>query len=213
MKRIVLYALFAMALLACATSFAEETADGWVSLFDGKTLEGWKAGGKQGSFRVRDGTIVAHGQPRSDLFLVGPVSKGEIKNFEFKADVMTTPGSNSGIFFHVRYQPDPLHYEGMEVQINNSHRDEKRTGSLYAIQNILEAPAEDDEWFTIHIVVRDAQVVINVNDKTLVDWRQPEGYVHPKYPERKLSRGTIALQAHDPKSVVLFRNLMIKPLP
>ena len=46
--------------------------DGWVSLFDGKTLNGWKASDAPGTFSVKDGRIVVHG-PRSHLFYDGPV--------------------------------------------------------------------------------------------------------------------------------------------
>src|ERR1043166_542102 len=78
---------------------AEGSEDGWFSLFDGKSLDGWKANENTGTFSVVDGDIVAHG-PRSHLFYVGPVSNHDFKNFEFKAEVMTKPSSNSGIYFH-----------------------------------------------------------------------------------------------------------------
>ena len=55
-------------------------------------------------------------------------------------------------------------------------------------------------------------VIVKVNDKVVVDFTEPEGQDIPKMPGRKLSSGTFAFQAHDPISVVYFRNVMVKPL-
>src|SRR6188508_2285729 len=77
--------------------------DGWVSLFDGKTLDGWKASEHPSTFSVKDGQIVVFGD-RAHLFYDGSVNAHAFKNFELKMQVMTTPGSNSGIFIHTAYQ-------------------------------------------------------------------------------------------------------------
>ncbi len=185
---------------------------GWHSLFDGETLDGWEASENKDTFSVRDGVIVAAG-PRSHLFYIGPVENANFKNFEFKADVMTEPGSNAGIYFHTEYQETGWPSKGYEVQINNTHKDWRKTGSLYAVQDVRESPAKDNEWFTEHIIVRDKRIIIKVNGKTAVDWTEPEGFSIQKQPGRKLSSGTFALQGHDPKSVVYFKNIMVKPLP
>ena len=68
----------------------EKDKDGFVSLFDGKSLEGWKVNESPDSFSVKDGAIVAHG-PRAHLFYDGRVQDHNFKNFHFKADVMTNP--------------------------------------------------------------------------------------------------------------------------
>jgi len=186
-------------------------ASGWHSLFDGETLDGWKASENKDTFSVRDGMIVAAG-PRSHLFYVGPVENAHFKNFEFKADVMTEPGSNGGIYFHTEYQEEGWPNKGYEVQINNTHKDWRKTGSLYAAQDVRESLAKDNQWFTEHIIVRDKRIIIKVNGKTAVDWTEPEGFSLDKQPGRKLSSGTFALQGHDPKSVVYFKNIMVKPV-
>jgi hypothetical protein len=185
---------------------------GWKSLFDGKTLDGWKASENKNTFSVRNGMIVASG-PRSHLFYVGPVQDANFKNFELKADVMTEPGSNSGIYFHTEYQETGWPNKGYEVQINNTHSDWRKTGSLYAVKDVNESPAKDKEWFTEHIIVQNKHVVVKVNGKTTVDWTEPEDFKLENQPGRKLSSGTFALQGHDPKSVVYFKNIMVKPLP
>jgi hypothetical protein len=184
---------------------------GWQNLFDGKTLDGWKASENKNTFSVRDGMIVAVG-PRSHLFYVGPIQNANFKNFELKADVMTKPGSNSGIYFHTEYQETGWPSKGYEAQVNNTHSDWRKTGSLYAVKDVNESPAKDNEWFTEHIIVRDKRITIKVNGKTTVDWTEPEDFTLEGQPGRKLSSGTFALQGHDPKSVVYFKNIMVKPV-
>src|SRR5580698_2415694 len=66
-----------------ADSTAEPSADGWYSLFDGKSLDGWKINENPDTFSVRDGEIVVNG-PRAHLFYEGAVKDHEFKNFEFK---------------------------------------------------------------------------------------------------------------------------------
>jgi len=141
------------------------------------------------------------------------VHEHNFKNFEFRADVMTTPGSNSGIYFHTEYQQDGWPKNGYESQINNSHSDWKRTSGLYDVVNIKEAPAKDNEWFTQHIIVQGKHIIVQTNGKTIVDYTEPENVVRKDWPGRKLSSGTFALQGHDPKSIVYYKNIFVKPLP
>jgi len=188
-------------------------ADDWISLFDGKSLDGWKFSDKEGTFSVEDGKIVVHG-PRSHLYYVGPVRNHNFKNFEFKADVMTMPGSNSGIYFHTAYQEQGWPDKGFEVQVNNSHTDWKRTAGLYDIKDVREVPAADNEWFTERILVEGKRIRTYVNDKLIVDYTEPANVTPPKeHPGRVLSSGTFALQGHDPKSKVFYKNILVKPLP
>ena len=185
---------------------------GWQSLFDGKTLNGWKASENKGTFTVRDGMIVVHGN-RSHLFYVGPVVDANFTNFEFKADVMTEPGSNSGMYIHTTYQETDWPKKGYEVQVNNTHSDWKKTGSLYDVENVRQPPSKDNEWFTQHIIVRGKRIIVKVNGITVVDWTEPENFLSEGWPGRRLSSGTFALQGHDPKSIVYYKNIMVKVLP
>lgn len=204
-------ALAAALLAGCARGGAGAEA-GWVSLFDGKTLDGWKASENPKSVWVEDGKIVTHG-PRAHLFYVGPVRNHDFKDFEFKAEVMTKSNSNAGIYFHTAYQETGWPDKGFEAQVNNSYaKDPRKTGSLYAVEDVTEAPARDDEWFEYHIIVTGKRIQIKVSGKTAVDWTEPEGYRHKNFPARKLSSGTFALQSHDPGSTVYFRNLRVRPL-
>ena len=203
----------AASLSIAGATLAAQQKDGWVSLFDGKTLDGWKVGENAASFSVADGAIVVNG-PRAHLYYVGPVANHDFKNFEFKADVMTTPGSNSGIYFHTAYQEGGWPSKGYEVQVNNSHTDPKRTAGLYAIKDNMDAPARDGEWFTMHITVKGKHVTTAVNGKTIVDYTEPDAVERPAdMKARLISSGTFAIQGHDPKSKVFVKNIMVRPLP
>ena len=204
MKRIT---LFSAAIILAAVFSAMNTvpsSDEWIKLFDGKTLKGWKVGENASTFTVADGAIVVFGN-RAHLFYDGPVKEHNFKNFEFKAKVMTMPGANSGMYIHTKYQETGWPEVGYEIQVNNSHTDWRRTGSVYAIQDVKEAPAKDNEWFTQHIIVQGKKITVKVNDKVINEYTEGEN--------GRLSSGTVALQGHDPKSKLLYKDIMVKPLP
>jgi hypothetical protein len=186
--------------------------NGWISLFDG-TLNNWKVGKNAATFSIEDGCIKVNG-PVAHLYYDGPVKKHIFRNFEFRAEVKTLPGSNSGIYFHTSYQEAGWPDRGYEVQVNNSHTDWRRTGSLYDIVDISETYAKDNEWYTEYIKVEGKHVIIKVNDKVVVDYTEPcDVKREDNHPLRLITGGTFALQGHDPKSIVYYRNIMVKPLP
>ena len=212
-------ALLALATFSALAGPVRADEDRWVSLFDGKTLAGWK-GATEGpsSFRVIDGTIACDG-PRSHLFYVGPDGQAAFESFELSVEVRTRPGANSGVYFHTAYQEKDWPSQGFEVQVNNSQKQHgdylemKMTGSLYGIRNLYKAVAKDDEWFTMNVLVRRPRVQVRVNDALVVDWIEPSGALPAGAPElNRLGRGTFALQCHDPESQVFYRNLRVRPL-
>jgi hypothetical protein len=206
----------AMLLLATGCSGVQGIAqsdDGWISLFDGRTLDGWRASENPATFRVENGVIVVHG-PRAHLFYDGPVANHNFRNFEWKADVLTFPQANSGMYFHTEFQETGWPAKGYEVQVNNSHSDPRRTGSLYAIDDVNEMLVPDGEWFTQHVIVEGKRVRVLVNGRQVVDYTEPTAAQRPNdMAGRLLSSGTVALQGHDPNSQVHYRNIMIRPLP
>jgi len=214
-KLILTLTVWYVLLPSCQVAPGQDTTgkeEGWISLFDGKTLNGWKASENKDTFSVRDGMIVVDG-PRSHLFYVGPVEKADFKNFEIKAEIMTKPGANSGIYFHTEYQEEGWPDKGYEVQVNNTHSDWRKTGSLYGIKDVRGSSAKDDKWFTERIIVQGKRIIIKVNGETTVDYTEPENIAYTRFPGRKIARGTFALQGHDPKSVIYYKNIMVKPLP
>ncbi|PAY17776.1 glycosyl hydrolase [Rhodopirellula sp. SM50] len=211
-------AVAAACIAGTSTAPAEtpSSEDGFVKVFDGESMEGWKlAEENTDAWQVEDGKLVCRGE-RCHAFYVGPLAP--MKDFHFKAEVMTTPGSNAGIYFHTKYQPTGWPKYGYECQVNVSHKDPKKTSSLYAVENVsaedLAANGiKDNQWYTQEIIVTGRRIQLIVNGKTLVDYTEPEHKdAFDKNFERRLGEGTIALQAHDPKSVCYFRNLRVKPL-
>ena len=209
MKKTACLAIFLS--LAAVTSIHAGEEDGWVTIFDGKTFKGWKASENKDSWKIEDGAFVCHG-PRSHLFYVG--DEKPFVNFEFQADVMTTPGSNSGIYFHTRYQDTGWPTYGYETQVNISHSDSIKSGSLYGVVKVTDPSAKDNEYWTQHITVNGRHVIVKINDKVVVDYEEPEGKDATSTDfERRLGSGTFALQAHDPKSKAYFKNIKVRRLP
>ena len=198
-----------VAFSAVFTAHAEE--EGFTQLFDGKTLTNWKkATENPDAWKVEDGMLVCAGE-RCHLFYSGPLAP--FKNFHFKADVKTTPGSNAGIYFHTKYQETGWPKFGYECQVNITHKDPKKTSSLYGVENIADPGLKDNQWYTQEIIVKDRNIKLIVNGKVMVDYTEPENKpAFDKNFERRLGEGTFGLQAHDPKSVVYFKNLRVKPL-
>jgi hypothetical protein len=138
-------------LFPCLIRTGEKDKEGFTSLFDGKSFKNWKASENKETWKIKDSAFVCRGE-RSHLFYVG--DQAPFVNFEFKCEVMTKPGSNAGIYFHSKYQEKGWPKYGYECQVNNTHRDPKKTGSLYAVVNVDKAPAKDNKWFEQHIIVR-----------------------------------------------------------
>ena len=184
-------------LLALLLALPLAAADkGWIPMFDGKTLNGWKANEHPENWTVVDGAIQGKGG-RSHLFWM----KQECTDCEFKADVKLNHGGNSGMYFRAEFGEGWP--KGYEAQVNNSHTDPVRTGSLYNFAKVFEQLVPDDTWWTQHIIAQGNHIVIKVNGKTVVD------YVDNK---NTFQKGYLALQQHDPGSVVQYKNLMFKPL-
>lgn len=220
MKTLMLTLSFCLAILA-----PSRAADGWIPMLNGDSLDGWKsntatedtAASLKDVFTVRNGELVVRGG-RAHLFYLGKDGKAAFRNFEFKARVKTTPGSNSGIYFHTRYQDKGWPSAGYECQVNATHTDVKKTGGLYAVADVLnKAPHADDEWFDYEIRVEGRHIVVKINGKVTTDWTEPADWNPEKslnnMPGRKLGEGTIAIQAHDPKSTIHYKEMFIRPLP
>jgi hypothetical protein len=234
----------ALGLLLTIGRSAAQTPDpesGFVSLFDGATLAGWKVGDNANTFSVRDGMIVMEYVPTNQgpahLFYFGEFNNHQFKNFDFRADVMTFPGANSGIYFHTEYQEANWPNHGIECQIDNSHSDWRRTGSLWGIRNIswgpeapsadnkeivtilAEPPVTDNKWYTQEFIYQDGMVTVKLDGKTMFDFKIPEADVEHKLPTGMtwLPQGAFALQGHPPMpghiSKAYFKNIRVKILP
>jgi len=185
----------------------------WISLFDGKSTAGWEPNEKPESFSVENGELKFKGG-MAHLFCVKE-GFADLKNFEFRAQVKTLPGANSGIFFHTENRGPGSLKKGYEAQINTSFtKDPRKTGSLVDVKDLAESPVRDNEWFEYHLIVNGKQIVVKLDGKTVVDYAEETKPIRKKgREERVLSHGAIALQAHDPESVTYFKKIEIKKLP
>ena len=180
-----------------------------MSIFDGESLDGWKISEENpDTFKVDEGkgVIIANGK-RAHLFYDGPVGEHNFTNFEWKADVMTWPNSNSGMYIHTKYQPSGWPGAGYEIQVNNTYtKDPKKTASVYNQRNITEQLVDDNKWFTQHIIVEGKNITVLVNGTVVNEWTEGED-------QNKLTGGTVALQGHDPGSEVHYKNIKVRILP
>jgi hypothetical protein len=183
--------VFSISLLSAAAD------DGWISMFDGKTLSGWKANEHPDSWSAKDGEIVGDGEA-SHLFWL----KRKCKDCEFKADVKISDGGNSGMYFRTAFGPG--FPKGYEAQVNSSHKDPVRTGSLYNFVPVYEKLVPPDTWYNEHIIARGNHIIIEIHGKKTVDYTDTKN---------TFTEGYLALQQHNKGSVVHFKNLMMKPLP
>lgn len=221
MKRLLLV-LVPLCLFGAPVVTAQDA--GWVSLFDGRTLNGWQPSENPQSFQIEDGAIVTRG-PRSHLFYVGDVANHDFRNVEFEAEVRTTPGSNGGIYVHTKVQGPGFPAAGYELQVINSNPplpaaspnayvEHKMTGSIYAVRNTATTVVKDNEWFRYRIRVVGKTIQTYINDVLTCEYTEPDSPFRPSdKQQRLLGSGTFAIQAHDPASVVYFRALRVRVLP
>jgi hypothetical protein len=212
---------------------------GFVQLFNGKDLTGWKLpdNPNPGAFkeitkkehdgkvmeydgvlkkdgkvvplwRVEDGLLIGSG-PSSHLFS----ERGDYQNFIFRVEAQINDHGNSGQYSRTQFGPG--FPKGYEAQINSTHGDKIRTGSLYPSFRqlsddekkkilVFDQLHKPDEWFTQEVTFIGNHITIKVNGKTTVDYTD-EKNTFPK--------GHFALQGHDPGTVVKFRKIEVKELP
>lgn len=184
----------------------------WIELFNGENLDGWKISENPESFQVVDGQLKVDG-PRGHAFYDGPVGNHDFDNFELMVEVKTMPKANSGIFIHTEYQEDGWPNVGYEIQVNQSHSDWRKTGSVYSFQDVRDVFVEDGEWYTQHIIVEGSKITVKINGETINEYDESLDKKRGlDLGSKKLSSGTIALQAHDPESVIYYRSVKIKLL-
>ena len=211
MKRYFLFGLTAGGVLIAACALrAAEVEPGFTLLCDGTTFNGWKSSTDHpNTYKIEDGAFVARGET-AHLYYVG--DQGPFTNFDLKVDVMTEPGANGGIYFHTQYQEKGFPKYGFECQVDNTHSDWKKTGSLYDVVNIAKSPAQDNKWWTEEVIVQGNKITVKVDGQIVLEYTEPKGAQPGSNYTRKLAFGTFALQAHDPKSIVRYKNIRVKKM-
>lgn len=205
MKRflpIALLLLTALFVFLPAAQADDKKADGWVAVFNGKDLDGWKIGyGGKGTkdnstWKVVDGVIVSEGEV-SHLFS----PRDDYHNFEAKAEIMISDKGNSGFYFRTALGPG--FPKGYEAQVNATHGDPVRTGSIYGHVMIFKQLHKPDEWFSYHLKVVGNRIAVTVNGDLLYEYVDPAS---------TYKTGHFAFQQHNLGSVVKIRKLEVKEL-
>lgn len=197
-----------VALLIVSLSTVQLVADEgkWVSLFDGKTMEGWEKVGKpESKWEVREGALQGSGPASMLVSTAGPY-----KNFRYRAEIKINDGGNSGLYFRTTRKPSFT--DGYEAQIDSTHRDPIRTGSLYGLCHVYERLVEPNTWFTYEIEVRDdiwrgkpiTRIKVTVNGNELYEYLDFA---------LTFKQGHFAFQQHDPGSKVSIRKVEVLELP
>lgn len=198
------FATVALTLIFSTYSQAQDTQ--WVSLFDGKTLDGWDKVGKEDSkWEVKDGALAGSGAASMLVY-----TKKSFKNFRYRAEVKINDKGNSGLYF--RATRNPTFSDGYEAQIDSTHTDPIRTGSLYGMCHVYQQLVPPDTWFQYDIEVQDViwrkkpvtRMKITINGKELFEYQDFE---------LKFKDGYFAFQQHDPGSQVSIRKVEVMVLP
>lgn len=196
-----IFTVSAWMVLFCATQLCAADAE-WVSLFDGKTLEGWeKVGNGKSVWEVKDGAI--HGSGAASMLVS---TKGPYKDFRFRAEIKINDGGNSGLYFRTTRKPG--FSDGYEAQIDSTHSDPIRTGSLYGMCHVYQQHVKPDTWFTYDIEVRDNVWRGRKNTRIKITIDDNELYEHLDF-ERTFKEGHFAFQQHDPGSKVSIRKVEV----
>ncbi len=198
------------AIAVCLSSFAIAQGNDakeaeWVSLFNGESLEGWeKVGGEKSVWEVKDGAINGSGDASMLVNTSGPY-----KNFRYRCEIKINDGGNSGLYF--RTTPRPGFTDGYEAQIDSTHSDPIRTGSIYGMCHVYQRLVEPDTWFVYEIEVRDdiwrgremTRIKITVDGIELYEYLDFD---------KTFGEGHFAFQQHDPKSTVDIRKVEVMRL-
>jgi hypothetical protein len=197
--------LIVFSLFAGNAPAAEPEKENFIPLFDGKSLEGWEKVGNEASlWEVKEGAICGSG-PASMLVC----TQGPYKNFRYRAEIKINDGGNSGMYF--RTTRKPVFSDGYEAQIDSTHKDPIRTGSIYNFCHVYKRLVEPDMWFKYELQVRDdvwrgkpvTKIKVTVNGDELYE-----------YHDFALSwkDGYFAFQQHDPGSKVAIRKVEVMVL-
>ncbi len=202
--------------LGALAADARPREDGFIKLFDGKTLDGWQ--GSVDGYRVVDGAIECIPEKGGNLF-----TDKEYGDFVLRFEFLLTPGANNGLGIRAPLKGDAA-YQGMELQILDNRAPKwanlkpyQYHGSVYGV-----APAKRGhqkpvgEWNEQEVVCKGSKVKVKLNGTTILETDiakaleqgTPDGKEHPGL---KRKSGHIGFLGHG--SQVGFRNIRIKPLP
>ena len=177
---------------------AREASDGWILLFDGKSLNGWQARptserNATGDWKVENGALACGGTAPSWLATDASFSDYTLK-LQFRGDAKV----NSGVFLRSRKEGQP-HITGYELQIWDYQPAGFNTGSLVGAVKAPEVRIKPNEWNDYEITANGDHFVIVLNGKTLLDTR-----------DSKHASGVVGFQCQR-DNPIQFRNIKLRP--
>jgi len=183
----------------------QERADGFVSLFDGKTLDGWWGlGDNKNGFQVKEGAIEWAGLGGKALY-----TRDRYDNFILRLEWKINKGGNSGIYLRAP-RANRQSKIGMEFQLQGDHGTpvtNQTTGSIYVVVPPREnAIKPEGEWNSVEITLDGPKMKAVLNGVLIQDFNLDEN----NELRTRLRRGFIGLQDH--ASYAAFRNIRIKKL-
>ncbi len=202
----------ALAALGAPAAFPEQ-------LFNGKDLTGWEliSRGDKPSFVIENGILHTTGTEGDAVFVGHKIGHATIH----VVYTMSNEKGNSGVFIRIPVIPkseDTAINQGIEVQIDNRDNDYHCTGVLYSMTKALARPYKaPGEWNTMDITIDGQRTIVKVNGVLVTDYDGQSPVppkMHPWEPDRhpRPDEGYIALQAHDPSSVISFKEVSVEPL-
>jgi hypothetical protein len=205
----------AAALLALSSSCTQE--EPWKPLFAGGDLSGWEHVGP-GEFSVEEGNLVTHGG--MGLLYYGGEKLGNcVVRIVYKRG--ESERGNAGVFIRIPEAPkDPWYavHHGYEVQIEDEGDEFHRTGAIYSMSRADTFPPSEDGWNTMEITLDGQRTTVAVNGTVVNDFDPATAQI----PERKRyyepqrgprpDEGYVGLQNHDEDSVLLFKEVSVRPL-
>ena len=218
-KHVMRYRWAAVVMMLGAIAAPVQAQSGWVTILDAKSFKDWKVAPESPSSRVEETATVKRvvaGDSLHDgrwtfkegvLHGEGGVShifspRGDYENFSYRAEIKIKDKGNSGQYFRTTFGNG--FPNGYEAQVNSTHTDPVRSGSLYGFVKVLDMLVPPDTWFTQEVTAVGNHIVIKVNGKTTVD------YIDTKNTHTK---GHFAFQQHNLGSEVWIRNVRVKELP
>src|SRR5436190_10871904 len=202
--------------LSSLPALSAEVEKGFVSLFDGQSLNGWKLVDKKGDgYGVTNGVIYCAQGGGGNLF-----SEQEYSDFVLRLDYKLEPGSNNGVGIRAPLEGDAA-YAGMEIQVLDDKAPKHATikpwqfnGSVYNIVPAKNGTPKIGEWNSYQITAKGRKIKVVLNGRTIVDTdlndvHDPETLQH--HPGMIRPRGHVGFLGHN--DYVEFRNIRIKELP
>jgi hypothetical protein len=190
----------------------DKPPEGFMSLFNGKDLTGWKATGKMDVWGAEKGMIYVSGGGGGWL-----MTEKEYGDFELRLEYKMPKMGNSGVGIRSPLKGDPA-YVGMEIQLLDDANWKglqpwQHTGSIYGVVPPSKVTSKPfGEWNTMKITAKGRKVTVVHNGETVVDanlddYVEKHGKDHPGLLHEK---GHIGLQSYNFR--VEFKNIYLKPL-